>query len=150
MPLSPVSCPQPLRILMSACVPRRREGGVAAIIYNLGRELEKRGHSLTYVFKEDLFGEGAVSARFNELVFARRLDRFISRDPGRFAIVNLHAPSGLVYGLRRPWVGIRRLPPYVMTPPRLEDSRLHPPSPQAEKGPFWHFNTLDRPPERRY
>src|SRR5260370_6009618 len=117
MPSSPVSCPQPLRILMSACVPRRREGGVAAIIYNLGRELEKRGHSLTYVFKEDLFGEDAVSARFNELVFARRLNRFISRDPGRFSIVNLHAPSGLVYGLGRRRPRHRGPPPTCMTRP---------------------------------
>src|SRR5258708_11441032 len=137
MPLSPVSCPQPLRILMSACVPRRREGGVAAIIYNLGRELEKRGHSLTYVFKEDLFGEGAVSARFNELVFARRLDRFISRDPGRFAIVNLHAPSGLVYGLRRRWFCIPGLPPYVMTLPGPEKPPHPPPKPAPQKGRPW-------------
>jgi len=144
MPSSPVSCPQPLRILMSACVPRRREGGVAAIIYNLGRELEKRGHSLTYVFKEDLFGEDAVSARFNELVFARRLDRFISRDPGRFAIVNLHAPSGLVYGLHRRWFGIRGLPPYVMTLHGLEERRIHVQSREVKKGHAWNFSLRNR------
>ena len=144
MPSSPVSRPQPLRILMSACVPRRREGGVAAIIYNLGRELEKRGHSLTYVFKEDLFGEDAVSARFNELVFARRLDRFISRDPGRFSIVNLHAPSGLVYGLRRRWLGIRGLPPYVMTLHGLEERRIHVQSREVKKGRAWNFSLRNR------
>ncbi len=129
---------------MSACVPRRREGGVAAIIYNLGRELEKRGHSLTYVFKEDLFGEDAVSARFNELVFARRLDRFISRDPGRFAIVNLHAPSGLVYGLHRRWFGIRGLPPYVMTLHGLEERRIHVQSREVKKGRAWNFSFRNR------
>src|SRR5258708_25572452 len=144
MPSWPVSRPQPLRILMSACVPRRREGGVAAIIYNLGRELEKRGHSLTYVFKEDLFGEDAVSARFNELVFARRLNRFISRDPGRFSIVNLHAPSGLVYGLRRPWLCIPCLPPYFITLHGLVERRLHLHSRAAKNGLAPHFTLRKR------
>ena len=37
---------EPLRILMASGVPKRREGGVAAIIYNLGRELENRGQAL--------------------------------------------------------------------------------------------------------
>ena len=63
---------QPLRILMAAQVPRRREGGGATIIYNLGRELEKRGHSVTYIFQEDLFGQDKISHRFNSLSFSRR------------------------------------------------------------------------------
>ena len=37
-----------MSILMAAGVPRRREGGVAAIIYNLGRELQRAGHQVTY------------------------------------------------------------------------------------------------------
>lgn len=129
---------------MSAGVPRRREGGVAAIIYNLGRELEKLGHSLTYVFKEDLFGEDAVSDRFNDLIFARRLERFISRAPDRFSIVNLHAPSGLVYGLRRHWFRSRGLPPYVMTLHGLEERRIHVQSREVKKGRAWNFNMRNR------
>ena len=55
---SPVgSSSQPLRILMAAPVPRRREGGGAIIAYSLGEELERRGHSVTYLFNEDLFGQ---------------------------------------------------------------------------------------------
>ena len=86
---------QPLRILMAAQVPRRREGGGATIIYNMGRELEKRGHSLTYIFQEDLFGQDKISHRFNSLSFSRRLDRYICRNRDKFSIVNLHAPAGL-------------------------------------------------------
>jgi glycosyltransferase involved in cell wall biosynthesis len=144
MTVPPTSPPQPLRILMSAGVPRRREGGVAAIIYNLGRELEKLGNSLTYVFKEDLFGEDAVSDRFNDLIFARRLERFISRAPDRFSIVNLHAPSGLVYCLRRRWFRSRGLPPYVMTLHGLEERRIHVQSREVKKGRAWNFNLRNR------
>jgi glycosyltransferase involved in cell wall biosynthesis len=144
MTLPAPSSLQPLRILMSACVPRRREGGVAAIIYNLGRELEKRGHSLTYVFKEDLFGEDKISARFNEFAFARRLDRFISRDPTKYSIVNLHAPSGLVYGLRRRWFRSPGLPPYVMTLHGLEERRIHVQSREVKKSRAWNFSLRNR------
>ena len=144
MSVPPAFPPQPLRILMSACVPRRREGGVATIIYNLGRELEKRGHSLTYVFKEDLFGQDQVSPRFNDLVFARRLERFISRGPGKFSIANLHAPSGLIYGLRRRWFGSGGLPPYVMTLHGLEERRVHVQSREVKKGYAWNFNLRNR------
>ena len=129
---------------MSANVPRRREGGVAAIIYSLGRELEKRGHSITYVFQEDLFGHDKVSARFSELVFAYRLQRYIAKDPGRFSIVNLHAPSGLLYGIRRRWFGSRGLPPCVMTLHGLEERRVYVQSREVKKGRAWNFRLRNR------
>lgn len=135
---------EPLRILMSASVPRRREGGVAAIIYNLGHELERRGHSVTYVFKEDLFGEDKISNRFNEMVFSNRLYHFVARDPGRFSVVNLHAPSGLLYGIRRKWLGVRSLPPYVMTLHGLEERRIHVQSREEKKGRAWNFKLRNR------
>jgi glycosyltransferase involved in cell wall biosynthesis len=140
----PASSPQPLRILMSATVPRRREGGVAAIIYSLGRELENRGHSITYVFKEDLFGHDNVSARFSELAFSYRLYRFIVKDPGRFSIVNLHAPSGLLYGIRRRWFGSHGLPPCVMTLHGLEERRVYVQSREVKKGRAWNFRLRNR------
>ncbi len=144
MTSSLTSTSSPMRILMSASVPRRREGGVAAIIYNLGGELEKRGHQLTYVFKEDLFGEDKVSNRFNELVFSHRLHRFVANDPGKFSIVNLHAPSGLVYGIQRRWLGSRQLPPYVMTLHGLEERRIHVQSREEKKGRAWNFKLRNR------
>jgi len=144
MTSSPASSPQPLRILMSANVPRRREGGAAAIIYNLGRELENRGHSVTYLFKEDLYGQDNVSARFNELAFSYRLQRLIAKDPGRFSIVNLHAPSGLLYGLRRRWLGSHGLPPCVMTLHGLEERRVYVQSREVKKGRAWNFRLRNR------
>src|ERR1700747_2033943 len=94
-----------LHILMGSGVPRRREGGVAAIIYNLGRELERLGHQVDYVFLDDLVPPGSVSPRFMELVFSYRLARYIRRSRGKFSLVNLHAPAGMVYGLERKWLG---------------------------------------------
>ena len=135
---------QPMRILMSACVPRRREGGAATIIYNLGLELEKRGHLLTYVFAEDLFGQDMVSAQFNTIVFAHRLSRYIGRNHEKFSIVNLHAPAGLLYGLRHRWFGSHDDPPYVMMLHGLEERRVHVMSREARRGRAWNFTFRNR------
>lgn len=144
MASSPVSHLPPLRILMAANVPRRPEGGVAAVIYNIGRELERRGHSLTYVFEEDLYDSRKVSFRFSHLVFAYRLQRYIAREPQKFSVVNLHAPSGLFYGLRRRWLGARHLPPYVMTLHGLEERRVHVLRREEKKGRVWNFKLRNR------
>jgi glycosyltransferase involved in cell wall biosynthesis len=135
---------QPLRILMAAPVPRRREGGGATIVYNLGRELEKRGHSITYVFQEDLFGQDKISQRFSALRFARRLDRYISGNRDKLSIVNLHAPAGFFYGIHRRWFGSGSLPPYVTTLHGLEERRVHVQSREARKGRAWNFNLRNR------
>src|SRR5215475_10236338 len=100
---------------MSACVSRRREGGVAAIMYGIGEELAARGHSISYLFLEDLSDTIAGLSRFHEIVFAQRLSRYISKHGGDFSIVNIHAPAGFLYGLRRKWFGREELPPYVIT-----------------------------------
>ena len=71
----PTSAPTQLSILMAASVPKRREGGVAAIIYNLGRELQSLGHQVTYVFLEDLVPRGSASPRFIDVIFSQRLAR---------------------------------------------------------------------------
>jgi len=144
MTAPPTSPSQPLSILMSACVPRRPEGGAAAIIYNLGRELQKRGHSLTYIFQEDLFGQDTISARFNALVFAHRLDRYIVRNRDKFSIVNLHAPAGFLYGFRRRWFAHRNDPPNVMTLHGLEERRVYAMSREAHKGRAWNFSLRNR------
>ena len=141
---------QPLRILMASGVPKRREGGVAAIIYNLGRELEAMGHQVTYVFLEDLIAPGTGSARFNDLTFALRLSRYIVRNREKFSIVNLHAPVGFVYGLRRRWLGGRGLPPYVMTLHGLEERRVHVMSRELKKGRAWNYAWKNRMWHRFY
>jgi glycosyltransferase involved in cell wall biosynthesis len=144
MTTTPPSPAPPLRILMAAPVPRRREGGSAIIAYNLGQELEKRGHSVSYVFQEDLFGQDKIAQRFSALSFSRRLDRYISRNRDKFSIVNIHAPAGLFYGIHRRWFGSRNIPPYVMTLHGLEERRVHVQSREAKKGHAWNFNLRNR------
>jgi glycosyltransferase involved in cell wall biosynthesis len=135
---------QPLKILMAAHVPRRREGGVATIVYNLGHELEQRGHSLTYVFHEELCGQDTISKRFSALSFACRLDRYITRNRDKFSIVNLHAPAGVLYGIHRRWFGSRNDPPYVMMLNGLEERRVRVMSREVKKGRAWNFTLRNR------
>jgi len=149
--MEPNPSPQePLNILMGSGVPKRREGGVAAIIYNLGRELEKLGHQLTYVFQEDLVDSGRVSPRWNELVFSVRLGRYIAENRKKFSIVNLHAPTGFPYGLRRRWYRSAGYPPYVMTLHGLEERRMHVMSREAKKGQAWNYSFRNRLWQRFY
>jgi glycosyltransferase involved in cell wall biosynthesis len=138
------SAEQPLNILMGAGVPKRREGGVAAVIYNLGRELECLGHSVTYVFLDDLVEPGSVSPRFAELIFSARLARYIRQNRGKFSLVNLHAPAGLVYGVWRRWLRHAPHSPYVMTLHGLEERRVAAMTREAKKGRTWTFGWKNR------
>jgi glycosyltransferase involved in cell wall biosynthesis len=140
----------PLRILMSCNVPRRREGGAAAIIYNLSRELERRGHNVRHLFQEDLIDREKVTSRFAELIFSIRLGRYIADHRGEFDIVNLHAPVGFPYGLRRRLFRAGGYPPYVMTLHGLEERRIHVMSREVRKGRAWHFSRKNRLWERFY
>jgi glycosyltransferase involved in cell wall biosynthesis len=129
---------------MAAGVPKRREGGAAAIAYNLGRELELRGHRVTYLFLEDLMEQAAGPARFREIAFSRRLARYIVENEGQFSLVHVHAPAGLVYGLRRRLFGRKGSPPYVMLLHGLEERRVEAMSREAKKGRAWHFSWKNR------
>jgi len=135
---------QPLNILMGSGVPKRREGGVAAIIYNLGRELEKLGHRVTYVFQEDLIEPGSVPQRFNELIFSLRLGKYIAQNHEKFSIVDLHAPNGFPYGIRRRLQRAAVYPPYVMTLHGLEERRVHVMSREVKKGRAWNYSLRNR------
>lgn len=144
------SSQEPLNILIGSGVPKRREGGVAAIIYNLGRELERLGHRVTYIFQEDLIKPGSVSPRFNELVFSLRLGRYISENRQKYSIVNLHAPTGFSYGVRRRWNRSAKYPPYVMTLHGLEERRVHVMSREEKKGRAWNYSLKNRLWHRLY
>src|SRR5947209_7263310 len=109
-----------MRILMAAAVPKKREGGAAVIAYNLGEQLESRGHTVSYIFLEDLIVPGSVKHRYSEFIFAKRLARYISQNREKFSLVNLHAPTGFIYGLQRRFLG-RPGPPYVATLHGLEE-----------------------------
>jgi glycosyltransferase involved in cell wall biosynthesis len=135
---------------MGSGVPRRREGGVAGMIYNLGRELENVGHHVTYIFKEDLVEPGSVSPRWSELVFSLRLGRYIVQNREKFSIVNLHAPAGFPYGLRRRLQRTAGCPPYVMTLHALEERRMYAMSREAKKGRAWNYSLKNRLWQRFY
>jgi glycosyltransferase involved in cell wall biosynthesis len=139
-----------MNILMASGVPKRREGGVAAIIYNLGGELERLGHRVTYIFQEDLIPPGTSSGRFTELVFSIRLARYIVANREKFSIVNLHAPVGFPYGFRRRWHGASDYPPYVMTLHGLEERRVHVMSREVKKGWAWNYAWKNRAWHRLY
>jgi glycosyltransferase involved in cell wall biosynthesis len=139
-----------MNILIGSGVPKRHEGGVAAIIYNLGGELEKLGHKVTYVFLDDLVTPGSVSSRFSEAIFAFRLARYITQNRTKFSLVNLHAPAGVVYGMRPRWNRNSGYPPYVMTLHGLEENRVYAMSREAKKGRAWNFGAKNRLWHRLY
>jgi glycosyltransferase involved in cell wall biosynthesis len=141
---------EPLNILIASGVPKRREGGVAAVIYNLGSELDKLGHQVTYVFLEDLVAPGTVRQRFLELRFAFRLSQYIQKNKGKFDVVNLHAPAGVVYGLRRKFWSSPGEPPYVMTLHGLEERRVQVMEREAKKGRARNFGWKNRAWHRVY
>jgi glycosyltransferase involved in cell wall biosynthesis len=139
-----------MNILMASGVPKRREGGVAAIIYNLGGELEKLGHHVTYIFLDDLIVPGSVPSRFSEAIFSFRLARYISQNRNKFSLVNLHAPTGFAYGMRRRWNRNSSYPPYVMTLHGLEENRVYAMSREAKKGRAGNFGRKNRLWHRLY
>jgi len=116
---------------------------VAAVIYNMGQELERLGHGVTYVFLDDLVEPGSVSPRFVELIFSVRLARYIQRNREKFTVVNLHAPAGVIYGLRRKWNRGNNLP-YVMTLHGLEERRVRVMQREAARGRTWNFGWKNR------
>src|SRR5271157_230164 len=132
-----------MHILMAAGVLRRREGGVAAVLHSYAEELEKLGHTVTCIFLEDLLPKTQRLGRFVDLRFAFRLARYIAARRDDFSVVNLHAPSGLVYGLRRKFLRAPG-PPLVMTLHGLEERRVHAMKREAKKGRAWHFSFRNR------
>jgi glycosyltransferase involved in cell wall biosynthesis len=142
--------PDGMRVLIAAGVPRRREGGVASVIYHLGGELERLGNHVSYLFFEDLLAPRECSERFAELIFSFRVARYAVKNRANFSVVNLHAPAGLFYGLYRRLRGRADLPPYVMTLHGLEERRVQVMRREAKKGRAWHFAWTNRAWHRLY
>jgi len=133
-----------VQILIAAGVSKRREGGTAAIGHNLGRELESRGHHVTYIFSEDLLTESESRGRFRDIRFAVRLARHIRKNKSKYSIVNMHAPTGFIYGILRRLSSSNDYPPYLMTLHGLEERRTHVMGREAKKGRAWHFSWKNR------
>jgi glycosyltransferase involved in cell wall biosynthesis len=141
-----------MKVLIAANVPKRREGGTAGVAYGVGRGLEQLGHSVEYLFAGDLPAITYLPRRLDDLGFAINLARFLRRDPGRFSVVNIHAPSGFVYGqLRKLLPGMRKnCPAYVMTLHGLEERRVYGMGREAKKGKAFHFDFRNRLWHRLY
>lgn len=135
---------QPLRILMAAGVPSRREGGVAVMMYKLSEGLERRGHKVSLLFTDDLVKPGSVSSRFADLIFSHRLSRHIHKHAADYSLVDLHAPVGFPYGLRRTFFRAPQDPPYVMTLHGLEERRIEVMRREVKKGRAWHYSWKNR------
>ncbi len=93
---------------------------------------------------------GTVSGRFTELAFSFRLAKFIAQNRRKFSIVNLHAPTGFPYGMRRKWNGGSDYPPYVMTLHGLEERRVHVMTREVKKGQAWNYKWKNRVWHRLY
>ena len=135
---------------MAAGVSSRREGGVAALIHNYGRELQECGHNVSYVFNDDLLSPQEAAGRFRDLRFAWRLARHIRKNRLRFSVVNLHAPCGLFYGVLRKLSRASAAAPYVMTLHGLEERRIHVMRREVKKERAWHYSLANRIWQRIY
>ena len=114
-----------LRILIAIGVPREKEAGAAAVVLNNAAELVKRGHAVDCWFLDDLFQHPPRPKRLEPLLFAFSLARRILRQREKYDVVNLHAPSGCLYGFWRRLFGPSTLPPYVLTMQGSEERFVH-------------------------
>ena len=133
-----------MRILIAAPAPREREGGVANVVYNAAEGLRKLGHDVTCLFKEDVLGRRVAIPRFEAVYFACRLAKQVWGRRNEFDVVNIHAPTGFVYGILRRMYPKGGLPPYVMLLHGIEERRNYAMSREAKKGRAWHFSWRNR------
>ena len=143
-----------MKILMAVCAPKGREGGAAGIMMNYAEALEKRGHRVTSLFLEDLLSQGERTGRFAEMRFASRLARHIQVRPNEYSLVNLQAPAGFLYGLRRRFSAAPG-PAYVTTLPGLQENvqifKSLPPQGEATEGRVraylsWRYSSFQLSP----
>lgn len=138
-----------MNILMAVGAPKGREGGAAGIVTNYAEGLEKRGHRVTSLFLEDLLPREDRKGRFLDLRFSSRLASHILAHGSEYSIVNLQAPIGFLYGIRRRYLGAKG-PPYVVTLPGLQENLVYAMKREARKGRAWNFAWKNRAWHRLY
>ncbi|HYL64870.1 MAG TPA: glycosyltransferase family 4 protein [Candidatus Methylomirabilis sp.] len=138
-----------MRILIATGVRRKKEAGAAGVVLNHAAELSRRGHAVECWFLEDVL-ERPVKPRFEALLFARAVSRRIQKEPGKYDVVNLHAPWGCAYGVGRRWFGARDLPPYVLTMQGSEEQYVQAMRLEQRKGRAWNFSWKNRVWQRIY
>jgi len=120
------------------------------VVLNHAAELGKRGHAVDCWFLEDVLEQPAKPKRLESLIFAREVSRRIRREPGKYDVVNLHAPWGCVYGTWRRRAGKRSGPPYVMTMQGSEERYVEAMRLEERKGRAWNFRWKNRVWHRIY
>lgn len=139
-----------MKILMAAPVVKAREGGIAGQMYNLGNEMERKGHSVDYLFYEDIIDKPLLPRRFDTLTFSITLAFKILRAQKKYSVANIYAPCGLFYGLLRKTLRLKQSPPYVMAMPGLEERRTYIMGREAKKGRAMYFRLRNRLWQRFY
>lgn len=139
-----------MRILIAIGVHRQEEAGAAGVVLNHARELQRLGHSVECWFLEDVLGKRSKPKRFEALIFANRLAKQILRNHDKYDVVNLHAPWGCVYGMRRRFGSIGNAPPYVLTLQGIEERYVYAMRAEARKGRASNFRWKNRAWHRLY
>jgi len=133
-----------MRILTVCDAPKRAEGGMAGVVYNLARELRTLGHSVDCLFADDLLPQPVLLPRFTDFYTAFRLARTILQRRASYDVVNVHAHIGFAYGLLRKFRGGRDLPPLVVTLHGVLERVGHAMRREAAKGRAEHFRWKNR------
>lgn len=139
-----------MKILIAIGVHRQEEAGAAAVVLNHARELERLGHSVDCWFLEDVLTKPTNPQRFEALIFANRVAKLILRDRDKYDVVNLHAPWGCVYGVRRKLGRLVDAPPYVMTMQASESYYARAMRLEHQKGRATNFGRKNRVWHRIY
>jgi glycosyltransferase involved in cell wall biosynthesis len=137
-----------VRILIATNVRQEKEAGTASVVLNHACELRKLGHQVDCWFIDDVLSQTEMTRRFAALMFARRVANRIASDPRRYDVVNLHGPSGCIYGRRRR--ASPHLPPFVFTIQGIIERYAHVMRREHRKGRAWHFGWKNRVWHRAY
>jgi glycosyltransferase involved in cell wall biosynthesis len=133
-----------VRVLMATSSLRRREAGASAVMMELGRHLEKYGHEVEVLYGDDVPRGPIFPVRFEELYFSLGVARHVFRNPGRYDVVNLRAPTGFFYGIARRLRKRPQDPPYVAELDGLEERRVFILRQQGRKNQAWDNSLKNR------
>lgn len=139
-----------MKVLLAIGLPQQKEAGAASVVLHHARELEKRGHDVDCLFLEDVLTRPARPKRFEALLFAVALAQRIRRSPGKYDVVNLHAPWGCAYGMWRKILGGADAPPYVLTMHGSEGRYVEAMRAEDRKGRASNFGWKNRAWHRVY
>jgi glycosyltransferase involved in cell wall biosynthesis len=133
-----------VRILIVADVPRQLEAGVAGVLLNHARELQKLGHDVECWFTDDVLPKPVRPQRMKTLILSVRVAGRILRARDKYDVVDLHVPVGFVYGAWRKFFGRKGTPPYVFTMQGILERQAHIMRREHSKGRAWHFGWKNR------